>query len=305
MLEIASDPSLSALLCPTSRECTTPLYGGRLRDNRRGAILTVRAGEDSSAQAERERMIRRYAAVFRLTLAAADTALALLVVVGATNFRFGRTSGWPPDVRTALPDPNLAVAVFVGMWIAVLWLHGLYRSRARWTRRGEIAVVLRATVVQLVLTLSLLYVFKLPDVSRLLLIVVFPSLAVAAIGIRIVGEAGPGLRPRPRPQRPLHAHPGRQCSGQGLRRPRRESCRAGPGRDRPPEGGASGARSRARPPHSRHARRSGADPAQPDRRRSGDLPAIRDGGADRAVRLPVRAGGQGRSDAHRPGGARC
>lgn len=62
-------------------------------------------------------MIRRYAAVFRLSLAVADTALALLVVVGATNLRFGRTSGWPPDVRTALPDTNLAVAVFVGMWI--------------------------------------------------------------------------------------------------------------------------------------------------------------------------------------------
>jgi exopolysaccharide biosynthesis polyprenyl glycosylphosphotransferase len=131
-------------------------------------------------------MIRRYAAVFRLTLAAADTALALLVVIGATNWRFGRTSGWPPDVRASLPDPNLAVAVFVGMWIGVLWLHGLYRSRARWTRRGELAVVLRATLVQLVLTLSMLYVFKLPDVSRLLLIVVFPSLAVAAMGIRVV-----------------------------------------------------------------------------------------------------------------------
>jgi exopolysaccharide biosynthesis polyprenyl glycosylphosphotransferase len=39
--------------------------------------------------------------------------------------------------------------------------------------------------VQLAFTLSLLYIFKLPNVSRLLLIVVFPSLAAAAIGIRI------------------------------------------------------------------------------------------------------------------------
>ena len=132
-------------------------------------------------------MIRRYAAVFRLTLAACDTALALLVVLGAVNYKFGRAAGWwPNDVRVALPDTNLAVAVFVGMWIGVLWMHGLYRSRARWTRRGEIAVVLRATLIQLVLTLSLLYVFKLPDVSRLLLIVVFPLLAAAAIGVRIV-----------------------------------------------------------------------------------------------------------------------
>jgi exopolysaccharide biosynthesis polyprenyl glycosylphosphotransferase len=130
-------------------------------------------------------MIRRYAAALRLTLAAADIVLALIVVAGATSVRFGDSGWWPHDVKTALPDPNLAVAVFVGMWIAVLWVHGLYRNRAQWTRRGEVAVVLRATLIQLALTLSLLFLFKLPDVSRLLLIVVFPSLAAAAIGIRI------------------------------------------------------------------------------------------------------------------------
>jgi exopolysaccharide biosynthesis polyprenyl glycosylphosphotransferase len=131
-------------------------------------------------------MIRRYESVLRLMLAVADTLLALIVVVGATNYRFGRTSGWPTDVSVALPDPNLAVAVFVGMWIAVLWAHGLYRSRARWTRRSDFYAVLRATLVQLALTLSLLFLLKLPNVSRLLLIEVFPSLAIAAITIRVV-----------------------------------------------------------------------------------------------------------------------
>jgi exopolysaccharide biosynthesis polyprenyl glycosylphosphotransferase len=130
-------------------------------------------------------MIRRYAAALRLTLVAADTVLAFAVVLAATNIRFGRTSGWPPDLKASLPDANLAVAGFVGMWIAVLWMHGMYRSRARWTRRGDAVAVLRSTLVQLAFTLSLLYIFKLPNVSRLLLIVVFPSLAAAAIGIRI------------------------------------------------------------------------------------------------------------------------
>ncbi|MGA3058026.1 MAG: sugar transferase [Candidatus Limnocylindrales bacterium] len=130
-------------------------------------------------------MIRRYAAVFRLTLVAADMILALLVVIGAANLRFGQGSGWAADFGYALPDPNLTVAVFICTWIVVLWMHGLYRSRARLTNRGEIMVVLRATLVQIAITLSMLYVFKLPDVSRLLLIFVFPALAVAAIGIRI------------------------------------------------------------------------------------------------------------------------
>jgi exopolysaccharide biosynthesis polyprenyl glycosylphosphotransferase len=130
-------------------------------------------------------MIRRYAAALRLTLAAADLVMALVVVVGATNVRYGRTLGWPADVSASLPDPNIAAAVFVFMWIGVLWMHGLYRSRARWTRRGDLVMVLRATLVQLALTLSMLYLFKLPNVSRLLLVVVFPSLAIGAIGIRI------------------------------------------------------------------------------------------------------------------------
>ena len=131
-------------------------------------------------------MIRRYAAALRLTLVAADMALAVAVVLAATSIRFGETTWWPHDIRTSLPDTNLAVAVFVGMWIAVLWMHGMYRSRARWTRRGDIVAILRATLVQLAFTLSLLFVLKLPDVSRLLLIVVFPSLAAVAIGTRIV-----------------------------------------------------------------------------------------------------------------------
>jgi len=130
-------------------------------------------------------MIRRYAAVLRLILMAADTGLALAVVVLAINLRFGQGPGWLSGVSSALPDPKLAVLAFVGMWIGVLWLGGLYRGRAQWTRLGEIAAVLRATLVQLVLTLSLLFFFKLPNVSRQLLVMVFVSLAVAAIGIRM------------------------------------------------------------------------------------------------------------------------
>ncbi len=98
-------------------------------------------------------MIRRYAAVLRWTLAVADLTVALIVVVAATNIRSGDTNGgsmtswWPHDITTSLPDPNLAVAVFLAMWIGVLWMHGLYRSRVRWTRRGDIAAVLRATLI--------------------------------------------------------------------------------------------------------------------------------------------------------------
>src|SRR5450759_3842005 len=122
--------------------------------------------------------------MLRLFLAGADIVLALIVVVGATNIRFGQTLNWPTEQSVSLPDPNTAATVFVAMWVAILWAQGLYRGRARWTRRGELTAVLQATLIQLVLTLSLLYVLKDPDVSRLLLSVIFPSLALAALGIR-------------------------------------------------------------------------------------------------------------------------
>jgi exopolysaccharide biosynthesis polyprenyl glycosylphosphotransferase len=131
-------------------------------------------------------MIRRHAAVFRLTLAVADSILAILVVSVAVFARFGELTGWPAEGANAGTDPRVAVATFVAIWIAVLWLHGLYRSRARLTTRAEMLVVLRATTVMVAITLSLLFFFKLPDVSRLLLLIIFPAIAAAAIGIRIV-----------------------------------------------------------------------------------------------------------------------
>ena len=157
-----------------------------LRHRPCSAILIHQGRASAVPMCRGENLIRRYAAVTRWSLAVADTILAVLVVIGATSLRFGQASGWPLDESPSLPDPQLAVAVFIGMWIFVLWLHGMYRSRARWTRRSDIATVLRALVVLLVATLSLLWIFKLPDVSRLLLAVTFPALAVAAIGIRIV-----------------------------------------------------------------------------------------------------------------------
>jgi exopolysaccharide biosynthesis polyprenyl glycosylphosphotransferase len=137
------------------------------------------------AQEEGPIMIRRYAAVLRLVLVAADVLLALVVIIGATSLRFRPGSIWPSDIYVGLPNPILAIGVFVALWIGVLWGHGLYHSRARWTNRGELTVAVRATLVMVVITLSSLYVFKLPDVSRKLLIIVFPALGLAVIGLRM------------------------------------------------------------------------------------------------------------------------
>jgi len=130
-------------------------------------------------------MIRRHAYLFRLALMTADAMLALIVVNAATLLRFGPTEDWSIALDPAIADPRLAVASFVALWIGLLWLRGLYKGRARWTVRGEAAEILKAASTLGVITLSALFLLKLPDVSRLFLLFVFPFLAAAALSVRI------------------------------------------------------------------------------------------------------------------------
>ena len=169
------------------------------------------------------------------------------VVFVATNVRYGQTSGWPPDVSTSLPDTNVAVAMFVGMWIGcAVDARPVPQSGSMDPDAATSSRCLRATLVQLALTLSLLYFFKLPDVSRLLLVVVFPSSRrrPSASGSR---SGSSSSCPGSRPERPLHARAGRQSTGQGLRGSGREPSRARPRRHRSSQGRRLGRRSGAGP----------------------------------------------------------
>jgi exopolysaccharide biosynthesis polyprenyl glycosylphosphotransferase len=134
-------------------------------------------------------MIRRHALAFRTTLMLADGGLAIGLAFLLSVMRFGRDEALP-KLNSTLPDTRAMVLVFAVAWVVALWMHGLYRSRARWTLRSEAGDILRATATFAVATLAFLYVFKLPDVSRLLLIYLFPSMAAMAlvtrIGLRLV-----------------------------------------------------------------------------------------------------------------------
>ena len=130
-------------------------------------------------------MIRRHAAASQAILMAADALAALVVVVCAAQLRFGPNSAWTTALGASLLDARLAVGAFIATWIGLLWMRGLYRSRSRWTMRSELGEVIGAAVVLLALTLSALFLLKLPDVSRLLLLVVFPLLVIAAFTLRV------------------------------------------------------------------------------------------------------------------------
>jgi exopolysaccharide biosynthesis polyprenyl glycosylphosphotransferase len=91
--------------------------------------------------------------------------------------------------RNAMPDVRLGLALLVSGWVVILWLHGGYRPRARWSIRSDARLILRAIAMLAVATFAFLYLAQLPEVSRPYLLVYFGSLLAATLGVRIVLRA--------------------------------------------------------------------------------------------------------------------
>ena len=106
------------------------------------------------------------------------------VLLGVVSFvRFGGDwyTHWLPFLR----QPLGFVLIYAAGWVAILWLHGLYRPRAHWTVRGEGLALIRATAVMALFTLSVLFALRLPDISRSFLVILFPAQWGVALGTRI------------------------------------------------------------------------------------------------------------------------
>ena len=133
-------------------------------------------------------MIRRNAAGFRALLIGADALLAVVLLVGLSAWRFG--VDWAIWWRQIVPIPEGLLVIYAAGWVIALTMNGLYRPRARWSIRGEAFDVLRASIMLALVTLSVLFVFKMPDVSRLFLLVLFPTQAVLTVMGRIALRVG-------------------------------------------------------------------------------------------------------------------
>jgi exopolysaccharide biosynthesis polyprenyl glycosylphosphotransferase len=129
-------------------------------------------------------MIRRHAAGFRALLMAADALLAVVLLVGLSYWRYGED--WAVEWRTIVPVPEGLLVLYASGWVVALALNGLYRPRARWSIRREAMDVLRATIALALATLSVLFVFKAIDVSRLFLLYLFPIQAALTVVTRVV-----------------------------------------------------------------------------------------------------------------------
>ncbi len=133
-------------------------------------------------------MIRRHMTTLRLGLLAVDALSALALIVIVSHWRFGATA---PEVWRGLGvDPVALAAIWAIVWVSVLWLLDLYRLRSRWSVKSEVRDVLAAGVLIAVAAFSALFLVKLPDVSRLFLLVLFASQTAVTLTLRLAVRFG-------------------------------------------------------------------------------------------------------------------
>jgi len=119
----------------------------------------------------------------RLALMVGDGVTAAGVFLLISFIRFGN-SGWTGIWSRLGIDIRLAAIGFGVLWVIVLWYFGLYRLRARWRLRTEAMDIARATLTVAAVTLSILFVFKQQDVSRIFLLSLFTAEPLVTLGGR-------------------------------------------------------------------------------------------------------------------------
>jgi exopolysaccharide biosynthesis polyprenyl glycosylphosphotransferase len=129
-------------------------------------------------------VIRRHLAALRLLFMAADGLTAAGLFVAVSIVRFGSEAWQPTWVAAGIDGRLLAVAYGVA-WVAATWLLGLYRLRVRWSIRSELTDLSRADLLVAVATFAILFLFKLPNVSRLFLIELFVAQIALSAFIRV------------------------------------------------------------------------------------------------------------------------
>ena len=127
-------------------------------------------------------MIRRHATGFRTLLMLVDAGLTVLLMVTLSMARFG--DDWYSHWLPFLTEPWLFALFYSVGWVAVLYLYGLYRPRAHWTIRSEALRTAQATLVMALLTLSVLFIFRMPDISRTYLLGLFPAQWALSLAVR-------------------------------------------------------------------------------------------------------------------------
>ncbi len=135
-----------------------------------------------------EFMIRRHATALHVALMIADATAAFALFVTLSIVRLG-PDGWRDHWEGAGVDALIAASAYGLAVVFVLWLQGLYQVRVRWSLRREISDVVVAITLLAFAVFTGLFLFKLPEVSRLLLLLLFPAQIVLTLMSRIAIRA--------------------------------------------------------------------------------------------------------------------
>jgi lipopolysaccharide/colanic/teichoic acid biosynthesis glycosyltransferase len=132
-------------------------------------------------------VLRRHVTALRLALMLADVALASALFVAISIVRFGPS--WQQTWSSLGLSPWLLAVLAGAGWSLILWLLGLYRLRARWSWRSEWLDIIRAVLLVGVGVFCALFLFKLPNVSRLFLLSLFVAQGTGTLASRAVLRA--------------------------------------------------------------------------------------------------------------------
>jgi exopolysaccharide biosynthesis polyprenyl glycosylphosphotransferase len=111
-----------------------------------------------------------------------DGALAAATLALTSFVRFG--ADWHVHWDPIIPDSTAFTAVYAMTWVSVLTIGGLYRPRARWSIQTEAVDLFRATLVMAAIVLAVLFWFRLPDISRTYLLLLFPAQFLVTLATR-------------------------------------------------------------------------------------------------------------------------
>ena len=129
-------------------------------------------------------MTKRHLMTLRLMLMLGDGLSSFLVFMLVSIARF---SGDDPNaVWSVGMEIPVAATLFALLWVLALWVMGLYRLRARWNLMTEARDIVRADIVLVAVTLSLLFLFHQDDVSRLFLGILFLAQPAVTLASRAV-----------------------------------------------------------------------------------------------------------------------
>jgi exopolysaccharide biosynthesis polyprenyl glycosylphosphotransferase len=104
---------------------------------------------------------------------------------GGSSLRFGER-GWDQIWNAVGLHPVLVAFLYSLAWVGALWSQGLYSLRAFLSVRRELIDILRAMAILALGVLSALFVLRLPDVSRLFLVLLFTAQPILTLGSRLL-----------------------------------------------------------------------------------------------------------------------